>query len=95
MASLGTNLARSGHELINLSEIYAVAKTDSDELRRDIEKAFRAVSAALVSSRYSSGDDLFKIRLEPMYLCDHALRRLCGAEECARFRILAGCPHLA
>jgi hypothetical protein len=75
MASLGTNLARSGHELINLSEIYAVAKTDSDELRRDIEKAFRAVSAALVSSRYSSGDDLFKIRLEPMYLCDVASTR--------------------
>jgi hypothetical protein len=75
MALLGMNLAQAGHELISLSEIYAAAKTDSDELRWDIEKAFRAVSAALASSRHSSGDDLIKIRLEPMYLRNMASPR--------------------
>jgi hypothetical protein len=75
MTLFGMNLAQAGHELINLSEIYAVAKTDSDELRRDIERAFRAVSVALVSSRHSSGEDLIKIRLEPMYPRDVAFPR--------------------
>jgi hypothetical protein len=68
MASLGVNIAQAGHELISLSEIYALAKTDSEELRRDIEETFRAISAALAASRHSSCDDLIKIRLEPMYL---------------------------
>lgn len=75
MASLGMNIAQAGRELINLSEIYSSAKTDSDELRRDIQKAFRAVSAALAASRHPSRDDLIKIRLEPMYLRDLASTR--------------------
>lgn len=72
MASLGLNIARAGHQLIDLAEIYSLAKTDSDELRDDIEEAFRAISAALAASRHSSRDDLIKIRLEPMYLRDVA-----------------------
>ena len=75
MASLGMNIAQAGHELINLSEIYSLAKTDSDELRRDIENAFRAIGAALAASRHSSRDDLIKIRPEPMYLRDVASPR--------------------
>jgi hypothetical protein len=74
-ASLGMNIAQAGYELINLSEIYSLAKTDSDELRRDIERGFRAVSAALMASRDPSRDDLIKIHLEPMYLRDGASPR--------------------
>ena len=67
MAWFGVNIAQAGRELINLSEIYASAKTDSDELRREIEKAFRATRAALAAFRRPSRDALIRIRLEPMY----------------------------
>jgi hypothetical protein len=75
MASFGVNIVHAGHELINLSEIYSLAKTDNDELRRGIENAFDAIGAALAASRHSSRDDLIKIRLEPMYLRDVASPR--------------------
>jgi len=77
MALFGLDTARAGHELINLSEIYASAKTDSDELRREIEQAFRATRVALAASRRSSRDVLIRIRLEPMYLRDagHSRKR--------------------
>ena len=69
MVLCGLDMARAGYELINLSEIYATAKIDSDELRRAIEKAYHAASCALAASqRGSGGDELTKIRLEPMYL---------------------------
>ncbi len=75
MASLGLKIAQAGHELIIFSEIYSLATTNGDELRHDIEKAFRAISVALAASRHSSRDDLTKIRLEPMYLRDVASLR--------------------
>ena len=68
MAWFGVNIALAGRELINLSEIYSLAKTDSDELRREIEKAFRATRAALAAFRRPSRDALIRIRLEPIYL---------------------------
>lgn len=70
MALFGLDIVLAGHELINLSEIYATAKTDSDEFRQAIEKALHASSTALAGSRRLSGNDLIKIRLEPMYLRD-------------------------
>jgi hypothetical protein len=75
MALLGVNIAQAGHELIILSEIYSLAKTDSDELRRDIKNAFCTISVALAASRHSPREDLIKIRLEPMYLRDVAFPR--------------------
>lgn len=69
LVSLGVNLAQSGHELTNLSEICVSARNGSDELRREIEMTFRATMAALgVSRRPSSRDALIRIRLEPMNL---------------------------
>jgi hypothetical protein len=68
LALFGLNIVRSGQELINLSEAYAMAKIDSDERRRHIERALHATSAALTISRHPSRYDLMKIRLEPMYL---------------------------
>ena len=70
MALFGLDIALAGHELINLSEVYATAKTDSDELRHAIEKALHATSTALAVSGRLSDNGLIKIRLEPMYLRD-------------------------
>ncbi len=70
MASFGLNIVLAGRELINLSQIYASTKIDSDELRREIEKASRAAMAALAASRRPSRDALIRIRLEPIYLRD-------------------------
>ncbi len=67
MALCGLNVVSAGHELIHLSGVYATVKIDSDELRHAIEEAHHAVSRALAVSRRLSGDDLIKIRLEPMY----------------------------
>ena len=76
MALCGLDTVLAGHELINLSEIYAAARIDSDELRRAIEEAHYAASNALAGSRrHSGGDELTKIRLEPMYLRDSASSR--------------------
>lgn len=68
VALFGLDMVRAGHELINLSEAYATAKTDSDEVRHAIEKALQATTTALAASRRYSGSDLVKIRPEPMYL---------------------------
>ena len=68
MALFGLNMARAGQELNNLSDVYAIAKIDSTELRHGIEKALRATSAALTIYRHPSRHDLLNIRLEPMYL---------------------------
>jgi len=75
MALCGLDTVRAGHELINLSEVYAGAKIDCDELRHAIEKAHHATMTALAASRPHSGDRLIKIRLEPMYLRDAASSR--------------------
>jgi hypothetical protein len=70
MALFGLNIVLAGQELINLSEVYATAKTDSDELRHAIETPLRATGIALGASSRGSRDGLIKIRLEPMYLAD-------------------------
>ena len=68
MAFFGLNIALAGRRLIGLSQIYATAKTDSGELRRELKQAFRATSMALAAFRRLSRDDLTKIRLEPIRL---------------------------
>jgi hypothetical protein len=68
VALFGLDTVRVGRELINLSEIYATAKTDSDELRHAVEQALQATNIALAASRRLSGDDLIRIRPEPMDL---------------------------
>ena len=76
MRLCGFDIVMAGHELIKLSLAYASAKSDSGELRQTIEKAHHTASYALALSRpRSSGDELTKIRLEPMYLRDAAPSR--------------------
>lgn len=72
MALCGLDIVLAGHELINLSEIYAAARIDSDELRHVIDDAHRTTMTALAASRQLSRDELIKIRLEPMGLRDAA-----------------------
>jgi hypothetical protein len=71
----GLDMVRAGHALINLSEVYATAKTDSGELRHAVERALQATNIALAASRRLSGDDLIKIRPEPMDLPEAAYPR--------------------
>jgi hypothetical protein len=68
MGLFGLNIVLAGHELINLSDVYATAKTDSDELRHEIAKALYATGTALAVFRRLPRNDLTKIRLEPMCL---------------------------
>jgi len=76
MRLCGVDVVLAGHELIRLSQVYAAAKSDSGELRQAIEGARIAASYALAPSRpRSGGDELTKIRLEPMYLRDAASSR--------------------
>jgi hypothetical protein len=76
MTFCGLDVAFAGHELIKLSQAYAVAKCDSEAARGTIEDAHHAASCALtVSRRRSGGDRLTKIQLEPMYLRDTPSRR--------------------
>ena len=75
MAVCGLDVVRAGYELISLSEVYATAKIDSDELRRAIEEAHQATMTALAASRRLSNDGLTRIRLEPMHLSDAASSR--------------------
>jgi hypothetical protein len=76
MALCGQDVVLAGHALINLSHAYAAAKDDSEEVRRAIEEAHHAAGCAVTGSRRrSDGDDLIRIRLEPMYLRDTALPR--------------------
>ena len=75
-ALCGMDIVLAGHELINLSEIYAAAKTDSAELRRAIDAARQATMAALAASRHVSGNGLIQIRLEPIGLRDAGSSRM-------------------
>jgi hypothetical protein len=75
MALCGLDMVSAGHELIHLSRVYATAKIDSDELRHSIEEAHQAIGRALAVSRRHSGDDLIKIRLEPIHLRDSRHRQ--------------------
>src|ERR1700742_1144970 len=69
MRLCGLDVVRAGHELMKLSLVYAAAKSDSDELRQAIEAAHHTVGCALALSRpRSGGDELTRIRLEPIYL---------------------------
>jgi hypothetical protein len=68
LALLGLDTIEAGHALINLSIAYATAKTDSAQLRDDIDRALQAADAALATSRGPSRHHLINIRLEPIYL---------------------------
>ncbi len=88
MVLFGLDLLQAGHELIKLSDVYAAATIDSEELRRAIERALEATSTALAASRRHSGNDLTKIRLEPMYL-RKALSRLKRHRPLAQPRVIS------
>lgn len=68
MSLLGFNVVRAGRALIALSRTCAMAGLDSDENRRAIGRALHATRIALRAFRPRSHDELFNIRLEPMYL---------------------------
>ena len=68
MSLLGFNVVRAGRALIALSRTCAMAGIDSDENRRAIGWALHATRIALRAFRPRSHDELFNIRLEPMYL---------------------------
>jgi len=68
MSLLGFNVVRAGRALIALSRTCAMAGIDSDENRRAIGRALHATRIALRTFRPRSHDELFNIRLEPMYL---------------------------
>jgi hypothetical protein len=75
MALFGLNIIVAGHALINLSEIYAIAKIGSKELRREIEETLHATSTALAVSRRHSRNELLRFQLEPIYLGGAGYRR--------------------
>ena len=95
MALLGFNIAIAGRELINLSEIYASPTTDSDKLRREIEKSFRAARAAMAVSPHPSRDNLIRIRLEPMCLRDGIYPRKRNRPPGQRRMVSLRTPHQA
>jgi hypothetical protein len=69
MTLCGLDIVLAGHELIRLSQVYALARSDSGERRQAIEGAYHAaIDTLTLSRRRSGGDELTKIRLEPMYL---------------------------
>jgi hypothetical protein len=68
MSFVGFNIVQAGHALIALSQTCAMAEIDSDENRRAIGRALHATGIALGAFRPRSRDELFNIRLEPMYL---------------------------
>ncbi|WP_426534549.1 hypothetical protein [Bradyrhizobium sp. McL0615] len=68
MSLLGFNVVRAGRALVALSRACAMAGIDSDENRRTIGWALHATRIALGAFRPRSHDELFNIRLEPMYL---------------------------
>jgi hypothetical protein len=65
--TLGLDMTRVGHALIDLAHAYASAGTDSGKVRHRINKAVRATDTALKITRRSR-DALTRIRLEPIYL---------------------------
>jgi hypothetical protein len=62
----GLDINRAGQQLIHLSELYAMARTDSEELRREIAKSVLATCAALGAYRDRPRDNLVKLQVEPM-----------------------------
>ena len=68
MNFFGLNVVLADHALINLSQIYAMARIESDQSRRAIGQALRAASIALGAFRRRSRNELINIRLEPMHL---------------------------
>jgi hypothetical protein len=66
MKSLGLDIGRAGQELIHLSEIYATAMTDSEQLRREIAKSVLRTCAALAAYRDHSRNNLVSLQVEPM-----------------------------
>ena len=68
MSLLGFNVVHAGRALIALSRTCAMAGIDSDENRRAIGRALHVTRIALGTFRPRSRDELFNIRLEPMYL---------------------------
>lgn len=68
MSLLGFNVVQAGRALIALSRTCAMAGIDSDENRRAIGRALHVTRIALGTFRPRSRDELFNIRLEPMYL---------------------------
>jgi hypothetical protein len=72
----GLNIALAGRELIKLSDIFATVRGGDDAVRREIEEARHAITAALgVYPRRSSHDDVTNIRLEPIHLRRMAYQR--------------------
>src|SRR5690349_14829480 len=72
MKMVGLDTVLAGNELINLSQVYASARTNSGEVRNEIANSLQSTSTALNASRCGSRDGLIKIRLEPMHLRDAA-----------------------
>jgi hypothetical protein len=68
MVFFGLDIDRAGEKLIGLSEIYAKATTDSEELRREIAAAVLDTRSALAVSRNRSRNNLMEIQVEPMNL---------------------------
>jgi hypothetical protein len=75
MALFGLNLVVAGHELIDLSKLYAKAKIDSEELRNEIEETLGAIRVALAVNRRPSGNDLIQFSHEALYLSGVGFRR--------------------
>jgi hypothetical protein len=95
MTLCGLDIVRAGHELINLADVYATARTDRDEFRHAIEEAHQATMMALAASRPLSGDRLIKIRLEPMDLSDKAPSRQRRSQLYQRRATARRAPSLA
>jgi hypothetical protein len=74
MASFGFDIVSAGHELINLSQVYAASRSAS-EFHHDVEEALDTINAALAISRRNSRNEITRIRLEPICLRDAASAR--------------------
>ncbi len=68
MSLFGVNIARAGEELIHLSELYKIATSDSETLRREIAQSVIDACAALAAYRVRTSDNLVKLHVEPMNL---------------------------
>jgi hypothetical protein len=68
MAFFSLDLVAAGRWLIHLSEVYATTKVDSNEARREIERASFNVTTHLGASRRLSGNALTNILVEPIHL---------------------------
>jgi hypothetical protein len=66
MRLFGLDIERAGRQLIHLSELYATATIDSEELRRELAKSVLSTCAALAAYRDRPRDNLVKLQVEPM-----------------------------